>query len=144
MNYMEKNQPVKILWVSRHSPLPCQQEYLKQKLGEVAVEMLVGYIPNAEFVVEEAKRRNARYILPVLPLSFIARLVELCRQHDCVVLWSKMRNVATTKDVAEAARIVNERPDCRTAVAYADGIIRVYEFDAIEKIVEVKLITEPL
>lgn len=133
-----------VLWVSRHPPLPCQLEFLRQRIGPFKVEMLIGHIPNAEYVINEAKKRGAKYVLPVLPLSFTARLVELCKQEGCVVLWSKMKTIASTHSPEEAARIVAERPDCRSAVSYADGVTRVYEFETIERIIEVKLVTEPL
>jgi hypothetical protein len=141
---MENKTKVKVLWVSRHAPLPCQIELLRQRLGDVEVIRFEGHIPNAEFVVDLLKQVGAKYVLPVLPLSFIARLVELARQNGFVVLWGRMRTLATTKNPEEAQRIVNERPDCRTAVGYADGVIRVFEPETIERIVEVRLVTEPL
>ncbi|MGB9705656.1 MAG: hypothetical protein ACPL3C_09415 [Pyrobaculum sp.] len=133
----------KVLWVSRHYPLPCQVEQLRQKLGDVEIEQFVGFVPNAESVVELAKRVGAKYVLPVLPLSFVARLVELAKQHGLVILWGKMRLVATTTDVEEAWRIVKQNPRCRTMVHYADAV-RVYEAEGIERVVEVRVVTEPL
>ncbi len=55
-----------------------------------------------------------------------------------------MKTITTTKNPEEAQKIVDERPDCRTAVGYSDGTVRVFEPEAIERIVEVRLVTEPL
>lgn len=135
---------VKVLWVSRHAPLPCQLSLLRERLGDVEVIRFEGHIPNAEFVIELAKQVGAKYILPVLPLSFIARLVELSRQNGFTVLWGRMKTITTTKNPEEAQKIVEEKADCRTAVGYSDGTVRVFEPEAIERIVEVRLVTEPL
>jgi hypothetical protein len=103
-----------------------------------------GVIPNAEAVAEAAKKLNANIIIPVLPLSMIARLAELSKQNKFTVLIAKMNNIATTRDPAEAQRLVQEKQESRTIATYADGTIRVFEFERFEKLVEVKLITEPL
>jgi hypothetical protein len=133
-----------VLWVSRHPPLPAQVRTLEEKLGGVVIYQVSGMIPNAEVVVDTAKKYNANVIVPVLPLSMIARLAELARQNRFIVLIAKMNNVATTKSIEEAQRLVAERPESRTAATYADGLVRVFEFERFEKLVEVRLVTEPL
>jgi hypothetical protein len=55
-----------------------------------------------------------------------------------------MNNIATTKDPAEAQRLVAEKPEARTIASYADGVVRVFEFERFEKLIEIKLVTEPL
>jgi len=82
-----------VLWVSRHSPLPLQIETLEQKLGAIKVYQVSGTVPSAEYVVEVAKQLSARYIIPVLPLSFIARLVEFSKANGFTVLWAEMEQV---------------------------------------------------
>jgi len=47
---------------------------LEQKFNSIAMYQMTGVIPNAEVVVEVAKKLNASIIVPVLPLSMIARL----------------------------------------------------------------------
>lgn len=113
-----------------------------QKLGEILIIQEVGYIPNAEYVVDVAKRYGVKYILPVLPLSFVARLAELAPQHGFVILWSKMKTLATTTK-EEAERLVNEKWDCRTAVCNGEKC-RVFEFEVIEKLKAIHIETEPL
>lgn len=135
---------VTVLWVSRHEPLPAQFKVLEDRLGRINVVKHVGRVANAEEVAELAKRVGARYVIPVLPLSIIARLVELAPRYGFEVLWSRMELIASTADPREAERLVREAPDRRAVVEYADGIKRVYEFRGIERIKEVKLVTEPL
>lgn len=136
-------QKTKILWVSRHNPLPCQWEFLRQRLGEIEIVQIVQHVPNADFVIELARQHETKYILPVLPLSFIAKLTELAQQHGIIVLWSKMKTLATTSR-EEAEKLVAEWPDCRTAVCNDNDQCRVFEFETIEKIKAVRLETEPL
>jgi hypothetical protein len=133
-----------ILWVSRHPPLPAQIRALEEKFSSVTIYQMSGVIPNAETVAEAAKKLNASVIVPVLPLSMIARLAELSKQNKFVVVIAKMNNIATTKSIEEAQRLVQEAPDRRTIATYADGVVRVFEFERFERLVEVKLVTEPL
>jgi len=133
-----------VLWVSRHPPLKAQIEELERKLGSVIIYQLSGVIPNAEFIIDYIKKLNARYTVPVLPLSMIARLSELAKQHNFIVLLARMNNIATTKDIDEAKKLVNEAPDKRTLATHADGLIRIFEFERFDKLVKIELITEPL
>ena len=131
-----------ILWVSRHTPVPIQVRVLEEKLGPIVIYQLAGVVPSAEYVVDKVREIGAEYIVPVLPLSIIARLAELSRNNFTILL-SKMENIATVKSWEEAVRIVNEKPDARTLTTYADGVVRVFEFKQFEKLKEVRLVTEP-
>lgn len=131
-----------VLWVSRHQPLPAQLAALREKLGEVEI-VKIEHAPNAEFVIERAKQLGAKVIVPVLPLSFIARLVEEARREGFTVLYARMEPIALVKTMEEAAKLVAAKPGWRSITTYADGTVRVFEFKAFEKIVEVKLVTEP-
>jgi hypothetical protein len=142
--YESQSPKTVVLWVSRHPPLQAQISELEKRLGGIVVYQVSGVIPNAEVVVDIAKKYNANVIVPVLPLSMIARLAELSKQNGFIVLIAKMNSIATTKDPAEAQRLVQEASDRRILGTYADGVIRVFEFERFEKLVEVKLVTEPL
>jgi len=133
-----------ILWASRHPPLREQISQLEKKFNSIAIYQVSGVIPSAEALLEVAEKVKAKIIVPVLPLSVIAKLVELTKKQDTIILLAKMNNIAVTRDINEAQRIVAEKPDSRTIATYADGVVRVFEFDKFEKIVEVKLITEPI
>ncbi|RLE62484.1 MAG: hypothetical protein DRJ47_10585, partial [Thermoprotei archaeon] len=122
--------------------LPSQIKALEGKLGAIVIYQLSGVVPNAEFVVEKAKELGAKYIVPVLPLSFIARLVEAGRKNGFVILFARMEAIAQT-DPDTAKRLVNEAPDRRTMTTYADGTVKVHEFKGFEKVVKVQIITEP-
>jgi hypothetical protein len=37
-----------------------------------------------------------------------------------------------------------EAPEKRTITTYSDGVVRVFEFERFERIIEVKLVTEAL
>ena len=135
-------QTVKVLWVSRHKPLESQIKALEEKLGSIEVWQLTGIVPSAEFVVEKAIELGAKYIIPVLPLSFIARLVELSRKHGFTVLFARMREIHRGSR-EEAEKLVKEVPEKRTAVEYSGGIWRVWEFEKFEKVVKIEVVTEP-
>ena len=80
-----------VLWASRHPPLPAQLEALASRLGRVRVVQVAGRFRDAEEVLELARKHNAEAIVPVLPLSFIARLVEPA--GDVAVLMAEMELV---------------------------------------------------
>ena len=140
----QKNETVSIvLWVSRHPPLRSQTEELERRLGSITIYQMSGLVPNAEAVVEVAKKVDAKYVVPVLPLSMVTRLSELAKQSGLTILIAKMNNIASVKDFEEAKRIVSEKPMSRTLATYADGLVRVFEFERFERLVRVELVTEP-
>ncbi|MEM4563577.1 MAG: hypothetical protein QXI55_06610, partial [Thermofilum sp.] len=131
-----------VLWVSRHKPLPAQLRALEEKLGEIDV-VQIEHVPTADYVIDLARRLGAKVIVPVLPLSFIARLVEEAGRHGYTVLMARMEAVATTRSVDEARRLLYEAPERRSIATYADGTIRVFEFVRFERIKKVEVVTEP-
>jgi hypothetical protein len=131
---------MKVLWVSRHEPLESQVQELKRKLGDVEIVKFSKNIASAEEVVEFARQIGAKYIVPVLPLSMIARLAE---HREFTVLFARMQAVAATKSIEEAQKIVAENPSRRSMTTYADGTVRVFEFVQFEKLIRVELVTEP-
>ena len=135
-------QQVKVLWVSRHRPLLAQVKMLEEKLGGIEIWQLTGIIPSAEFVAEKAIELGAKIVVPVLPLSFIARLVELARKHGFTVLFARMREIHRGSR-EEAEKLVKEVPEKRTAVEYSGGVWRVWEFEKFEKVVKIEVVTEP-
>jgi len=140
-----KGTRVVVLWASRHPPLKAQIAELERRFGAVTIYQMSGVIPNAESVADVASKVNASIIVPILPLSMLARLVELRRQsNNFTILSARMNCIATTKDVAEAQKIIDEAPSKRSLATHADGLVRVYEFERFEKLVEIKLVTEPL
>ena len=130
-----------VLWVSRHPPLPAQLEELERKLGGVVVYQLSGTIPNAEYVVEKAKELNAKYIVPVLPLSMIARLSELSRREGFTVLWAEMQQVKILSSEPKPGKDYD--PESETYIKGIEGTYKIMRFVRFHKIRAVRLELEP-
>lgn len=141
--YDDGSESVSVLWVSRHEPLAAEVNALKERLGSVRIITAVGIIPSAEYIIELAERYGVKVVIPVLPLSVIARLVELARTKGITVLYARMREIARTRSREEAERLVHEKPGWRTAVEYSGGLWRVWEFERFEKIIKIEMVTEP-
>jgi hypothetical protein len=138
---------VRVLWVSRHEPVPIQLDVLRQKLGSVLVVKIQQAVPNAEYVLARAKEVGARYIVPVLPLSMIAHLAEQAPREGITVLFSRMKVVAEARKDDHAAlqklfELYRERPEARTIVEYSDRL-RLFEFERFEVVRRVEVVTEP-
>jgi hypothetical protein len=138
---------VRVLWVSRHEPVPIQLEVLRRKLGSVRVVRIQRAVPNAEYVIERAKEIGARYIVPVLPLSMIAHLAEQAPKEGITVLFSRMKVVAEARRDDHAAlqklfELYREKPEARTIVEYSDRL-RLFEFERFEVLKRVEVVTEP-
>ena len=88
----EKGQ-TKVLWVSRHPPIPAQIRELDRVFNGTTIYQLTGRIPNAEYIDEVAKTLNIKYIVAVLPLSMIARLTEIAEKRWYRVLWAEMEEI---------------------------------------------------
>lgn len=132
-----------VLWVSRHPPLKAQLSAMRMKLRRVRVVQVSGVVPNADYVIELARKYGARIIVPVLPLSFIARLVERARGYGITILFARMEAIAQVSSAEEARELIREFPEARTMTAYADGTIKIHEFKRFEVVKEVRLVTEP-
>ncbi|RLE42691.1 hypothetical protein DRJ19_03665 [Candidatus Woesearchaeota archaeon] len=129
-----------ILWVSRHPPLPAQIKVLKEKLGDIKLVQVIGTIPGAEYVIDLAKDLNAKVIVPVLPLSFIAHLSEMARREGLTVLWAEMEQ---TKMVNyEPKPSVDYNPENETWVRGYNNY-RVLRFKKFHVVKAVKLEFEP-
>ena len=136
-----------VVWVSRHSPLPAQIARLHQLLGDYEMKWIRGKISTAEELVSQLKKLAKKYerviVIPVLPLSIIMRIHELSREDPRFELWfAKMNCILTTQDRNEAKRVLDENKYSRTCVEYADGTLRVFEFEDFYKIKEVRLVLE--
>jgi len=130
-----------VLWVSRHPPIPIQIKTLEEKLGAIKVIQLSGFIPNAEFVVEKAKEVGAKYIIPVLPLSFIARLVELSRRNGFTVLWAEMEMVKTIQHEPKPNEDYN--PYCEVWIKGYENTYKIMRFKQFHVIKAIRLELEP-
>jgi len=130
-----------VLWVSRHPPIKAQIETLKKKLGSIKVLQVSGLIPSAEFVAELVKKFNAQYVVPVLPLSFIARLSELARKNGFTLLWAEMEMVKQMN--SEPKPNVDYNPENEVFIKGYEGTYKIMRFKQFHVIKAVKLELEP-
>jgi len=134
-----------VLWVSRHSPLPAQIKALEEKLGVVKIYQFGGTVPNAEFVADLAKQLGAKIVVPVLPLSIIARLSELSRVSGFTLLWAEMEQVKVLSYEPKAGADYN--PENETVVvaagAHEQRSFKIMRFKQFHRIISVTMVTEP-
>lgn len=87
---------VKVLWISRHDPLPAQIAELKRLFGnETLIVQLKNKINNAEEVVEKIEKGKFQYAVVVLPLWIIKYTLDLLNEKgiDCKLLYAKMNKL---------------------------------------------------
>lgn len=135
--HCESDFAANVLWVSRHPPIYVQRVELENKLGCINLFQLSGTVPNAEFVMEKAREINAEVIVPVLPLSFVARLSELCRKEGVTLLWAEMEQ----RDILNHEPVPGEDYDVNTEVWIRgyEGTFKIMRFAGFRKIKAVKL-----
>jgi len=135
-----------VLWVSRHEPLPSQLIWLGEKLGDYNLIKVTETVPNAEYVVNMAKEKGATVIVPVLPLSIIARLVELCRPLGIEVWWAEMKQVKVMD--REPIANVDYNPYNETVVvaagAHETKSWKIMQFSSFKRIKAIKLELEEI
>lgn len=130
----------KILWVSRHTPLRAQIEYLRDRLGDVDVKVFSKRVPSAEWLLENVvKPGGYGYIIPVLPMSIIARLVELSKRHGFALLWADMELLHN--DYSEECAEYDPDRDAMVPGIDSRGrrMWRHYRFNGFKKIKDVRI-----
>jgi len=88
----------KILWISRHKPLPAQIEYLKKKLGDFELIQYPSPLATAQHAVDLVKKVKADYVIPVLPMTFIIHLVQEAKKHKFTVLRAEMETLHNCRE----------------------------------------------
>jgi len=142
----DPNSPI-VFWVSRHPPLHSQIHKLQELLGDFMLVQVEGTIPTAEHLLEVIKPMMSgrrAIIIPVLPLSMIARLSELSKKEGFELWFAEMKQIAQVTNTNEAQRIVNEKPEARTMTTYSDGTVKVFEFVGFKRIKQVKIELEDI
>lgn len=109
----------KVLWISRHEPLAEQLHALCTKLGNFRLIKVPHGIPNAEWVIQNFP--DVDYIIPVLPLSMVARLVELAKERGITVLWAEMEQVKVLDREPVPFEDYNPQKDAVLAAREPDG-----------------------
>jgi hypothetical protein len=80
----------KILWLSRHRPLPAQIAELERLFGHVAVTIDPQPFSSAEEIVARFRAGGYDEMVVVAPLSVIARLTEM----GIKPLWAEMKQIS--------------------------------------------------
>ena len=127
-----------VLWISRHEPLLAQIATLQEKVGPFDLVKVTETIPNAEYAIQLAQKHKAHIIIPVLPLSIIARLVELARPLGIEVWWAEMEQV---KVLDREPTLADYNPASETVVVAAGAhetkswkIMRFKKFNRIKAV----------
>ena len=135
---------VKVLWISRHKPLPAQLKYLKQKLGDFELIIHDKPLSTAQDAVNLVKQHGTKYVIPVLPLSFIAHLVQEAKKHDFIILRAEMENIHNCR----SENCPEYNPDTDTIMESKDfntgqKIYRHFRFKEFVILKDIQIITEP-
>jgi len=127
-----------VAWVSRHPPLPVQIDALKSKLGDVEIVQISRTFTDVNEIVGEVRRVGAKHAVVVLPLSMIARLLEVCR--DVVWLQAEMVPVHEHSCEGENCSDFNPKTD---VVLSSPNFTRHLRFNGFKVIKKIEMITEP-
>ena len=129
-----------VLWASRHSPLPAQLHYLYNKLGPIRIVQVAKVFSDANEIISLAKTFNAKYIVPVIPLSMILRLVE--NKNSFTILWAEMELVR------QSNQPITPNPECKMVLPTRDqnGKIqyKLHRFKCFKVIKAIKFELQPL
>lgn len=81
----------KVLWVSRHRPLNAELRFIKEKLGDYELKIWDKKVPSAEWLINHLIiPEKIDIVIPVLPLSIIARLSELSERYGYEIWFAEM------------------------------------------------------
>lgn len=67
---------VRILWISRHPPLPKQIDELRRIFGDFDLVQYAGFVRDSNHVVELMRSYGADDVVVIIPYSIIYRLVK--------------------------------------------------------------------
>jgi hypothetical protein len=115
----------KILWLSRHRPLPAQIAELERIFGHVTVTMDPQPFSSAEEIMARFRAGGYDEMVVVAPLSVIARLIEM----GIKPLWAEMKQIPSPS------------PDPSREVE-ANG--RWYRFERFRRIAKVQIVFDDL
>ena len=134
----------RVLWVSRHRPLPNQILELERRYGAIEIFKTSCKIPSARFVADLAAEVGAPVVVAILPLSFVMELARLAQERGFTLLIPRMRPVYESPRQDDAVRVMKEDLRRRVVTKHADGMYRVLEFEGFIIVREIKIIGEPL
>ena len=132
-----------VLWVSRHKLLPIQVKELARLLGDFKLLIFSRKVPSVEWLIDNVIRpSHVDIVIPVLPLTMMARLAELGEKHGFEVWYSEMEAVKLMPEKPQPGRDYDPE---REAVLPANGSgYRIMRFKGFHRLRRVELKLEPL
>ena len=82
---------MRAIWLSRHSPLP--KQVLDLRARGIEIIAIIPSVETIEEILEIIKKHDAKYIIPVLPLSMIAKLLEKSQEYGFTILFAEMETI---------------------------------------------------
>lgn len=92
---------VRILWISRHPPLPRQVEELKRIFGEFELVQYAGFVKDADHVVELMKLYHADEVVTIIPMTIIYHLVNEKRVYPVFPKMERLPNDSLEYDYVD-------------------------------------------
>jgi len=131
----------KIAWVSRHAPLPAQLAEIARLFPGAVLVDAGAHFRNTEELVARLDAVGADAAVVVLPLSMIARAVEL--RPDILWIWSEMSPVHGDCPGPDSCPLFNPETDAWLPGARGEPGRHV-RFMGFRRIAEVRVVLEPL
>lgn len=126
---------MRILWISRHSPLKAQIDALREVFGDVEIVQYDKHVRDADHVLELIAYYDAQEVVVVLPLSIIAHIL----QKGVKPLYMRMEVIHHPCE--GPSKCTDFDPD---RDYWDPGSKRHYRFVAIERIIKLEMVTEKL
>ena len=133
---MEKKK--KVLWASRHRPIPAERKELKRILGDYELYHFTGRVEVREdngecsHFIEYIKDLKPDIIVPVLPLTVVKYLVEKREKYGYEV-WE-----ATFEEVGVSDTPIHDE-DNEVAVMLLSGKWKIMRFVGFSRIKDIKV-----
>jgi hypothetical protein len=132
----------RILWVSRHDPIPAELDELKRLLGDY---MLVQYASLVEIreneeesdLIRQIKSFKPHIVIPVLPLSVIKLLVDLKDKYSYEVWEATFETVRISEN--DEHNMYDE-----VAVKLQNGKWKIMKFIGFSRIKKMEIEREPV
>ena len=131
---------MKVAWVSRHAPLREQVEELNRMFGRVDVVLVGNTFKDAKEVMKQVKDTGASISVVVLPLSMLAQYLPLAQREGIDVWFAKMQGLG---EVEGTPTEFNPNTDVLLPL-WKSNKSRWMRFQKFEKVVEVRVVTEPI
>jgi len=131
----------RIAWVSRHAPLPAQLAEIARLFPGATLVDAGAHFRNERELVARLEAAGAGAAVVVLPLSMIARAVEL--RPDILWIWSEMSQVHGDCPGPDSCPLFNPETDAWLPGARGEPGRHV-RFVGFRRIAEVRVVLEPL